>query len=49
MEEVHDEIEIEDMKFESETGKLFYPCPCGDLFETSLVSRLIIIMKRKSC
>lgn len=29
---VYDEIEIEDMDFDEETGTFFYPCPCGDKF-----------------
>jgi len=31
----HDEIEIEDMIWNEEKKKYFYPCPCGDLFEIS--------------
>ena len=32
----HDEIEIEDMKFDEDRQLYTYPCPCGDLFEISL-------------
>ena len=30
-----DEIEIEDMAFNSEKHVYHYPCPCGDRFEIS--------------
>ena len=33
---IYDEIEIDDMDFEE--GKFFYPCPCGDKFQITLVS-----------
>ena len=29
----HDEVEIEDMIWNEEKKKYFYPCPCGDLFK----------------
>ncbi|XP_059170547.1 diphthamide biosynthesis protein 3-like [Physella acuta] len=29
----HDEIEIEDMEYDSDTETYYYPCPCGDRFE----------------
>jgi len=32
----HDEIEIEDMEFDSELETYFYPCPCGDRFEITV-------------
>lgn len=35
---IYDEIEIDDMDFEE--GKFYYPCPCGDKFQITLVSRL---------
>jgi len=35
----HDEIEIEDFVFNEEKGVYYYPCPCGDKFEISKVSR----------
>lgn len=33
---IYDEIEIDDMDFED--GKFYYPCPCGDKFQITLVS-----------
>lgn len=33
---IHDEIEIEDFKYDPETDTFQYPCPCGDEF---LISR----------
>jgi len=35
---VYDEVEIEDMDFDEETGIFTYPCPCGDKFQITLVS-----------
>jgi hypothetical protein len=35
---IYDEIEIDDMDFEE--GKFYYPCPCGDKFQITLVSIL---------
>ncbi|KAJ2782118.1 Diphthamide biosynthesis protein 3 [Coemansia interrupta] len=32
----YDEIELEDMDFDSEENKYTYPCPCGDKFEITL-------------
>jgi diphthamide biosynthesis protein 3 len=32
----YDEVEIEDMEFNEETGTYFYPCPCGDMFQITL-------------
>ena len=37
---IYDEIEIDDMDFEEEDGKFYYPCPCGDKFQISIVSLL---------
>lgn len=34
---VHDEVEIEDFTFDEELEIYRYPCPCGDLFEISLL------------
>lgn len=31
--EIYDEIEIEDMTFDSALQIFHYPCPCGDRFE----------------
>ena len=33
---VYDEIEIEDMDFDEETGIFTFPCPCGDKFQITL-------------
>jgi len=35
-ESFYDEIEIEDMTFDSALQLYHYPCPCGDRFEISL-------------
>jgi diphthamide biosynthesis protein 3 len=32
----YDEIEIEDMEWDSELETFFYPCPCGDRFQVTL-------------
>nr|CAH0104658.1 unnamed protein product [Daphnia galeata] len=29
----HDEVEIEDFEYDSDSEIYFYPCPCGDRFE----------------
>jgi diphthamide biosynthesis protein 3 len=36
--EVYDEIEIEDMTFDSALQIYHYPCPCGDRFEICIDS-----------
>ena len=36
-EAVYDEIEIEDMEFDTNLEIYHYPCPCGDRFEIGLV------------
>ncbi|KAI9750310.1 MAG: Diphthamide biosynthesis protein 3 [Lichina confinis] len=33
---VYDEIEIEDMTYDSTLEIYHYPCPCGDRFEISI-------------
>ena len=33
---VYDEIEIEDMEWNQEERKFFYPCPCGDRFQITI-------------
>ena len=33
----HDEVEIEDMEYESQIETYFYPCPCGDRFQITKV------------
>lgn len=35
----YDEIELEDFEFDNESDVYSYPCPCGDKFIISLVSR----------
>jgi len=40
---VYDEIEIEDLDFDEETGIFNYPCPCGDKFVITLVKNIKII------
>ena len=35
----HDEVEIEDFEYDEETETYYYPCPCGDRFEITKVSR----------
>jgi len=35
--EVYDEIEIEDMEWNEDDFKFYFPCPCGDYFTISLV------------
>lgn len=35
----YDEVEIEDMKWNEKLEAFTYPCPCGDLFQISLVRR----------
>lgn len=42
---IYDEIEIDDMDFEE--GKFYYPCPCGDKFQITLVSMLREVLTRK--
>ena len=38
MEEIyHDEVEIEDFEFNEENETYYYPCPCGDMFEITLL------------
>ena len=36
----YDEIEIEDMAWNEELQAFTYPCPCGDLFQITIVSEL---------
>ena len=38
----HDEVEIEDMEYDEETESYYYPCPCGDRFQISLVNDMKI-------
>lgn len=34
---IHDEIEIEDMDWHEELQAFTYQCPCGDLFQITIV------------
>lgn len=34
--EVYDEVEIEDLDFDSDNQTFYYPCPCGDKFQITL-------------
>ncbi len=36
--EIYDEIEIEDMTYDSTLQIYHYPCPCGDRFEIAIAS-----------
>jgi len=36
-ENIYDEIEIEDMTYDSTLQIYHYPCPCGDRFEIGIV------------
>jgi diphthamide biosynthesis protein 3 len=33
---LYDEVDLEDMSFDSEANMFFYPCPCGDKFQVSV-------------
>lgn len=35
----HDEIEIEDFEYNEEEDTYYYPCPCGDQFQITKVSK----------
>lgn len=37
MTSVYDEIEIEDFDYDPDVQTFYYPCPCGDRFQVSLV------------
>lgn len=41
----HDEIEIEDFEYDEEDEVYYYPCPCGDRFQISKVSKLNLTPK----
>jgi diphthamide biosynthesis protein 3 len=36
----YDEVEIEDMKWDEQLQAYTYSCPCGDLFQITLVSQI---------
>jgi hypothetical protein len=48
MQSVYDEVEIEDMDFDTETQIFYYPCPCGDKFQITLVNQILLIISYKS-
>lgn len=35
----HDEVEIEDFEYDEEEEMYYYPCPCGDRFQISKVTK----------
>lgn len=35
----HDEVEIEDFQYDEDSETYFYPCPCGDNFCITKVTR----------
>ena len=35
---IYDEVEIEDFEFDRDSETYYYPCPCGDRFQVSLVA-----------
>jgi diphthamide biosynthesis protein 3 len=37
MASIYDEVEIEDFEYNDEEKTYFYPCPCGDRFQITLV------------
>jgi len=37
----YDEVEIEDMDWNEDLSAYTYQCPCGDLFQITLVSRRV--------
>lgn len=39
---IYDEIEIEDLDFNAQNGTFYYPCPCGDKFQITLVNQTLI-------
>lgn len=39
----HDEVEIEDFEYDEEKDVYYYPCPCGDSFEITKVSFVILL------
>ena len=36
IENIYDEVEIDDMEFETDDNTFYYPCPCGDKFRISI-------------
>ena len=51
VENIYDEIEIDDMDFESDDNTFYYPCPCGDKFRITLeqLKEGVVIATCPSC
>jgi hypothetical protein len=45
MASIYDEIEIEDFDYNQEENTYYYPCPCGDRFQITLVSPTILLLQ----
>ena len=45
-ENLYDQVEIEDMKYDSDKKLFLYDCPCGDKFRVRLVTLLKEIEKK---
>ena len=41
---VYDEIEIEDMTWQSDVRTFFYACPCGDKFFITMVRDVDVVV-----
>jgi hypothetical protein len=46
---LYDEVEIEDMEWSDELEAFTYSCPCGDLFQITLVCSDLCICMSGSC
>jgi hypothetical protein len=46
MGEVYDEIEIEDMDWNEDDKKFYFACPCGDMFQISLASPILLTSQK---
>ena len=44
----YDEVEIEDMDWKEDLQAFTYSCPCGDLFQISLVGNAEVYLERCS-
>jgi hypothetical protein len=40
----YDEVEIEDMKWDEQLQAYTYSCPCGDVFQITLVSTTSMLL-----
>lgn len=40
----YDEVDLEDMVWSEELGAYTYQCPCGDLFQITLVRRAAVFL-----